>query len=466
MGDLKSSTPSYSSDMSHSQTEHSWLFQGFGEGRPLYGLDVLKQKSSAPVLIVEGEKTCNAARDIFKDHAVITWNGGCGSVHKSDWSVLKDRDVTIWPDHDKAGETAAHKIADILKDHAVQSVSIVDLPSTLPHKWDLADPLPNDMHYDDLMNHKIHVLERKIEPIHGQKDQERIQHCLDYLYHDVSNAQKDWLSDETAESFLAYANKNPYDALKQWQHAINDHHFKPLTKDELCTYKEQLNHILDSTSISRHINNHLKNRNPYHIFGLLNQTYAFLKIEGTIESGITPESASLILEEQRKEHIMKYLKEEIHQAQKNGLDKNDCDQFLELSKTDPYKGLKVWQNHINDTSFKPLINAEIDHCKKRITRFMDVQRLSHKDLHSILSKENNHNVLKILDSVEKICDDKHRNYEKNTEIQKKEPDIDEFLKQQNHHDSMKNINHDHQQTIKHHEELNKLVERHFNPCER
>lgn len=165
MGDLKSSPPSDSSSNPHSQTEHSWRFQGFGEDRPLYGLDVLKQKASAPVLIVEGEKTCDAARDIFKDHAVITWNGGCGSVHKSDWSVLKDRDVTIWPDHDKAGETAAHKIGAILKDHAVQSVSIVDLPSTLHHKWDLADPLPHDVHYDDLMNHKIHVLEKEIYKI-------------------------------------------------------------------------------------------------------------------------------------------------------------------------------------------------------------------------------------------------------------------------------------------------------------
>ncbi|CAO5681366.1 MAG: hypothetical protein HEEMFOPI_01915 [Holosporales bacterium] len=77
--------------------------------------------------------------------------------------MLQGRDVIIFPDHDKAGETAAHKIADILKNHAVQSLSIVDLPSTLPHKWDLADPLPHDMQYQDLMNHKTTIVEKKPE---------------------------------------------------------------------------------------------------------------------------------------------------------------------------------------------------------------------------------------------------------------------------------------------------------------
>ena len=87
--------------------------------------------------MVEGEKTCEAARLLFPDYVVVTWNGGCGSVQKSDWSVLKGRDVTVWPDHDQAGLKAASTIAEILKD-----AKIVDFPSTLPHKWDLADTLP------------------------------------------------------------------------------------------------------------------------------------------------------------------------------------------------------------------------------------------------------------------------------------------------------------------------------------
>jgi hypothetical protein len=37
--------------------KEQWRWQGFGNDRPLYGLDQLKQKYDAPVLIVEGEKT-------------------------------------------------------------------------------------------------------------------------------------------------------------------------------------------------------------------------------------------------------------------------------------------------------------------------------------------------------------------------------------------------------------------------
>ena len=64
-------------------------------------------------------------------------------MQKSDWSVLKDRAVTLWPDHDQAGLNAAQKITDILENQEHMAVRTVDLPSTLPHKWDLADKLPD-----------------------------------------------------------------------------------------------------------------------------------------------------------------------------------------------------------------------------------------------------------------------------------------------------------------------------------
>lgn len=134
--------------------KEQWRWQGFGNDRPLYGLEQLKDKPNASVLIVEGEKTTEAARNhpLFKDMAVVTWNGGCGAVQKSDWSVLKDRNVIVWPDNDKSGLNAAHKISEILKTQGNQSVKIVDLPSTLPHKWDLADKIPNGVNLEEIWN--------------------------------------------------------------------------------------------------------------------------------------------------------------------------------------------------------------------------------------------------------------------------------------------------------------------------
>lgn len=133
----------------HEKGDHQWRFQGFGDNRPLYGLEHLKERPNNPVLVVEGEKTADAARDIFKHHVVVTWSGGCGAVQKSDWSVLKGRDVMLWPDHDQAGQKAMHKIEEILGDRPT-SLTIVDLPCELPHKWDLADPLPKELIHDDL----------------------------------------------------------------------------------------------------------------------------------------------------------------------------------------------------------------------------------------------------------------------------------------------------------------------------
>jgi hypothetical protein len=129
------------------RTARRW--KGFGTDRPLYGLEQLAQKTEAWVLVVEGEKTAEAAKQLFSEYAVVTWSGGCGAVNKSDWSVLKD-EIIIWPNNDKPGYNAAAKIADILKIHNAEMVHIVDLPSTLPHKWDLADPLPEGFSFVDL----------------------------------------------------------------------------------------------------------------------------------------------------------------------------------------------------------------------------------------------------------------------------------------------------------------------------
>ncbi len=130
-----------------------WRWNGFGNDRPLYGLEQLKHKPHAPVLIVEGEKTCEAARALFPEHAVITWSGGCGAVHKTDWTPLTYREIILFPDHDEAGLNATFKLGDILKKQGCQSIHIVDLPSTLPHKWDLADAMPEHITLGELMSH-------------------------------------------------------------------------------------------------------------------------------------------------------------------------------------------------------------------------------------------------------------------------------------------------------------------------
>lgn len=56
------------------------------------------------VIIVEGEKTT----DVFKNHPIenidaMTSIGGANSAKKGNWSLLKGKDVVIWPDKNQAG---------------------------------------------------------------------------------------------------------------------------------------------------------------------------------------------------------------------------------------------------------------------------------------------------------------------------------------------------------------------------
>jgi putative DNA primase/helicase len=88
----------------------AWRWRAFSAPRPLYGLDRLAARPSAPVLVVEGEKTTDAAQGHFPDHVAVTWPGGSNAFGKADWSPLAGRKVTVWPDADQAGRRAANEI--------------------------------------------------------------------------------------------------------------------------------------------------------------------------------------------------------------------------------------------------------------------------------------------------------------------------------------------------------------------
>lgn len=117
-----------------------WVWKALPEPRPLYGLSGL-QRTDSPVLLVEGEKTADAAQALFPQYAVLTWSGGANAVGKADWSPLAGRTIIIWPDNDEPGFKAALEIASLLKSTAA-SVHIVLPSASLPEKWDVADPAP------------------------------------------------------------------------------------------------------------------------------------------------------------------------------------------------------------------------------------------------------------------------------------------------------------------------------------
>jgi uncharacterized protein (DUF927 family) len=110
--------------------------------RPLYGLDRLAARPGAPVLLVEGEKTADAAGERFPDFVALTWPGGSNAVGKADFSPLHGRRVIAWPDADDPGRKAAQAAVRAAGSAGALSASVVGLPAFLPQGWDLADEWP------------------------------------------------------------------------------------------------------------------------------------------------------------------------------------------------------------------------------------------------------------------------------------------------------------------------------------
>jgi hypothetical protein len=115
-----------------------WELGALPEPRPLYGTDLLARHPDHPVVVVEGEKCADAARELVGSQFVCTtWPGGAAAVAKADWSALRGRHVTIWPDADDPGRKAAKEIVSRLSGIAL-SVHVVE-PGDRPKGWDCAD---------------------------------------------------------------------------------------------------------------------------------------------------------------------------------------------------------------------------------------------------------------------------------------------------------------------------------------
>ena len=121
-----------------------WFWKALPEPRPLYGLHGLALRPEAPVLLVEGEKTADAAQRLFPEYAVLTWSGGANAVCRSAYAPLRFRRVTIWPDNDAPGFRAVCSLLTVLAEQEVTPLCVLS-PSELPEAWDLADEVPEHM---------------------------------------------------------------------------------------------------------------------------------------------------------------------------------------------------------------------------------------------------------------------------------------------------------------------------------
>ena len=117
--------------------QEAWALVPMPTPRPLYGLQHLREHEQKPVMVVEGEKSADAAQRLLPGWVCVTWPGGTQGVKHTDWRALAGRDVVIWPDADAPGRSTGEEIARTIYDSA-KRVRIFDV-SEFSDGWDAAD---------------------------------------------------------------------------------------------------------------------------------------------------------------------------------------------------------------------------------------------------------------------------------------------------------------------------------------
>jgi hypothetical protein len=119
-----------------------WRWESWPLPRPLYGLcELAAARPDAPVVVVEGEKACDAARRLLSGFVVVTSPNGSKSASKADWSPLRGRNVIAWPDTDPAGLDYARGVVGAATRAGAKSAFVVSPPPAAKPGWDAADAL-------------------------------------------------------------------------------------------------------------------------------------------------------------------------------------------------------------------------------------------------------------------------------------------------------------------------------------
>lgn len=156
----------------HPNKSARWTWRGVTgtAKRPIYGQDRLAAMPDADVLVVEGEKTADAAQQIMGDHcAVISWLGGTSTADKVALHHLRGRRVVLWPDFDskkdkqtgdylplrdqpgiKAMLNIARGLAGIAREVLMVGYTVA---GKFPDTWDLADAAAQGWELSNVMQY-------------------------------------------------------------------------------------------------------------------------------------------------------------------------------------------------------------------------------------------------------------------------------------------------------------------------
>ncbi len=130
---------------------NGWYWKGFEIKRPLYNLHEILSRPTAIILVVEGEKTAEAAKKLFPKYVCTTWIGGGENIKNADLSPLENRKVYLWADNDTAGihcmfggwsrneKTGNYRRIMGVTDLVSAEFKRIHNSKDFPKKWDVAD---------------------------------------------------------------------------------------------------------------------------------------------------------------------------------------------------------------------------------------------------------------------------------------------------------------------------------------
>jgi hypothetical protein len=152
-----------------SSGETQWTCWHFDKPRPLYRAEHFHQ--SGPIVVVEGEKSADAAAQLLGS-LVTTWPNGGKAVAGADWSLLAGRDLYLWPDADQEGEHAMlgkpacdgaprrPGVAELATASGANIKAVFTWDRSKPKGWDAADALRDGWSKTDAiawMNRQAHT---------------------------------------------------------------------------------------------------------------------------------------------------------------------------------------------------------------------------------------------------------------------------------------------------------------------
>ena len=149
LGDGKKDVIPYSYKSNGKTTK--WQWRGLDAPRLLYNLPEILNNPDKIILLVEGEKTADAAKKLFPKYVVTTWIGGADGIKNADWTPLHGRKIFLWADNDIPGlhamfggwsfneKTEKYKRINGISELFPASFKQIKNSPEFPKKWDLAD---------------------------------------------------------------------------------------------------------------------------------------------------------------------------------------------------------------------------------------------------------------------------------------------------------------------------------------